>query len=59
MTTQTFTEGERVSTFDINGMVLYGTIHKNIDFPQVSQWYIRFDDGIECAVVDESLVIKQ
>ena len=41
MTTQTFTEGERVSTFDINGMVLYGTIHKNIDFPQVSQWYIR------------------
>lgn len=53
----TLHEGDRVYTYDLTGRV-YGTLHKNEDFPEVSEYYIAFDDGEECAVLEISLVFK-
>lgn len=49
-----FKEGDRVYTYDfIDGSIknYYGTIHKN-EHAHVSDWYIRYDDGQELAVLD-------
>ncbi len=54
-------EGDRVYCYDlIDGRPnrVYGTIHRNVDNPDVSDWYIDYDDGEECAVLDISLVYK-
>jgi hypothetical protein len=53
-----FKEGERVYCFGFGYQKDYGTIHKNTEYPNVSEWYIRYDDGEECAVVDERFVFK-
>lgn len=53
--------GDRVYSYDyIEGKPIrcYGTLYKNEDFPEVSEWYIEYDDGQECAVLDMSLVFK-
>jgi hypothetical protein len=58
---QVLHEGYRVFTheFTNNGWCkYYGTLHKNEDYPEVSEWYIDYDDGQECAVLEMSLVFK-
>lgn len=51
-----FNEGDRVFSYELDGSQVFGTIHKNKDNPDVSEWYIRYDDGEECAVLDISIV---
>ena len=54
-------EGDRVYSHDIiNGETVrcYGTLHENVDNPEVSEWYIKYDDGEEFAVVEMGLVFK-
>jgi len=55
-------EGDRVYSYGFDDkwrpQRLYGTLHKNEDHPDVSEWYIAYDDGQECAVLDMSLVFK-
>ena len=52
MITQEFKEGQRVYAFDIDGSKCYGTLHKNTEYQNISEWYIAYDDGHECAVLD-------
>jgi|LakMenE01Jun11ns_1017448.scaffolds.fasta_scaffold7577049_1 hypothetical protein len=51
-------EGDRVYTYDLDNSKCFGTIHKNKEYPNVSEWYVKYDDGQECAVLDLSLIIK-
>lgn len=55
-------EGDRVYThdYDKSGRVIrcYGTLHKNEDYPNVSDYYIAYDDGGEFAVLEMGLVYK-
>jgi hypothetical protein len=56
-------EGDRVYSYDYDvenfaPKKCYGTLHKNKDYPEVSEWYIAYDDGQECAVLQMSLVFK-
>lgn len=59
---QVLHEGDRVYSYDYDKNLkpsrCYGTLHKNEDFPEVSEWYITYDDGQECAVLEMSLVFK-
>jgi hypothetical protein len=50
-------EGDRVFSYKLGGRC-YGTLHKNVDYPNVSEWYINYDDGEECAVLEIKLVFK-
>ncbi len=54
--------GDRVYSYDYddNGKPqrVYGNFYKNIEYPQVSDWYIAYDDGKECAVLDMATVFK-
>ena len=60
--TEALKEGDRVYvdgfSDDWKPQRFYGTLHKNIEYPHVSEWYIRYDDGQEFAVLDNSLVFK-
>lgn len=56
-------EMDRVYSYDYNVETgdpqrCYGTLHKNEDYPEVSEWYITYDDGQDCAVLEMSLVFK-
>jgi len=55
-------EGDRVYSYDYDRNLkpsrCYGTLHKNEDYPNVSEWYIAYDDGQEYAVLEMSLVFK-
>jgi len=51
-----YNEGDRVWCLDIDGEKKHGNIYLNSDQPNVSEWYIRYDDGEECAVLDISQV---
>ena len=55
-------EGDRVFIYEHNDYLewerFYGTLHKNEDYPNVSEWYIAYDDGQEFAVLEMSLVFK-
>jgi hypothetical protein len=59
---QVLHEGDRVYSYGYDDkwkpQRVYGTLHKNEDFPEVSEWYIAYDDGQECAVLEMSLVFK-
>jgi len=59
---QRLQDGDRVYSYgynkDMKPKRLYGTLHKNKDYPEVSEWYIAYDDGEECAVLELSLVFK-
>lgn len=50
--------GDRVYSFDFDGTACYGVLCKNKDNPEVSQFYIQYDDGEDCAVLDISIVFK-
>ena len=54
-------EGDRVYThgFTDNGRGRhYGSLHKNDEFPNVSDWFIDYDDGEQYAVLDFDDVFK-
>ena len=58
---QTLHEGDRVFThgFTDNGWSRhYGTLHRNTEFPEVSDWWIDYDDKEEFAVLDFGDVFK-
>mgnify|MGYP006268344627 CR=1 FL=1 len=60
---QVLHEGDRVYSYDYDVETVapqrcYGTLYKNEDYPEVSEWYIAYDDGQECAVLEMSLVFK-
>lgn len=40
---------EDLRVFDHEG---FGTLHKNIGNEHVSAWFVRWDDGPDCAVLD-------
>jgi len=47
-----YNEGDRVWCLDSDGKEQHGNIYLNTEHPDVSEWYIRYDDGEECAVLD-------
>lgn len=49
---QKFKEGDRVFSYGFGYEQHDGTIYKNTEHPEVSEWYIKYDDGEESAVVD-------
>jgi hypothetical protein len=53
-------EGDRVYSYGWEGFSVrhYGTLRLNSDYPDVSEWYIEYDDGNDCAVLDMSMVFK-
>lgn len=52
------TEGARVYCFDFDAKKVYGTLYLNKDYQHVSRWFIAFDDGNDCAVLNEQSVFK-
>ena len=55
---QKFKEGDRVFSYGFGYEKHGGTIYKNTEYPEVSEWYIKYDDGEECAVIDINYVYK-
>ena len=53
-----FNQCDKVYCYDLDGIRKYGIILKNTDYPNVSEWYIKYEDGEECAVLEISLVYK-
>lgn len=53
-----FKERDRVFVHDMNGDRCYGFIRKNVDHPNVSEWYIEYDDGKQMAVLDLNQVYQ-
>lgn len=54
-------EWDRVYTHDyLDGNItrFYGNLRVNENNPEVSAWYIEYDDGESCAVLDFGLVYK-
>lgn len=45
-------EGDRVFAYDLDGKRVYGTLRPNDGYEEVSEWYVEYDDGEECAVLD-------
>lgn len=57
MNTQSkFNEGDRVFSYGFGYEKHNGTIYKNSENPNVSEWYIQYDDGLDCAVLDINAV---
>jgi len=54
---EVFTEGDRVVAYDLGDKV-YGILCENTDHPEVSEWYVKYDDGAECAVLDFDFLWK-
>lgn len=49
---QSLHDGSRVYTYDFDGKTkIYGTLREN-EFKNVSEWYVAYDDGNDCAVLD-------
>ena len=57
---KTLHEGDRVYAYDIcdTSVRIYGTLLKNTDYPHVSEWYVKYDDGEEFAVLDFNFIWK-
>lgn len=58
----TLHEGDRVYTHDFNekGKIVrvYGTLKPNEDHKEVSEWYVEYDDGMDCAVLNYNDIYK-
>lgn len=52
-------EGIKVWTTDLDFSRINGTLHKNIEHPEVSKWYVKYEDGQEFAVLDFNYLYKQ
>lgn len=51
-------KGDRVATQDWDGKIVYGTLLPNDGFEEVAEWYVAYDDGQECAVLDFKQLFK-
>ena len=51
-------EGDRVYTYDFDNTRVYGTLLPNDDYKEVSEWYVEYDDGVACAVLDFNQIFK-
>ena len=51
-----FKEGDRVFVYDFGYEKCHGTIHKNTKHPNISEWYIEYDNGEEYAVLELSTI---
>jgi hypothetical protein len=52
-------EGDRVYAFHFNGRTrVYGTLLRNDDYKEVSEWCVEYDDGEKCAILDFSQLWK-
>lgn len=49
---------DRVYSYDIDSKRYYGILQLNDDHPEVSEWYVEYDDGNECAVLQPNLIFK-
>jgi hypothetical protein len=50
---------DRVYTYEaFTNERIYGTLYKNSDFPNVSDYYVSYDDGEDCAVLDFKTIFK-
>ena len=54
----TLHEGDRVFTHGFGCERHYGTLHRNTEFPEVSDWWIEYDDKEQFAVLDFADVFK-
>lgn len=50
--------GDRVFCYDWTGQKCFGILHRNEDYPEVSEFFIRYEDGEELAVLDINSVFK-
>ncbi len=50
--------GDRVCAFDLDGHKYEGILLLNSDHPHVSKYYVKYDDGNECDVLDLKLIWK-
>ena len=55
----TLSENDRVYVYDFDGTKYYGVLLKNTEYPHVSEYYIKYDDGQELAVLDMEQVYKE
>jgi len=58
---QELNEGDRVCTYDVftpDDAMICGTLRRNTENPEVAEWYVEYDDGEDCAVLDFSLLFK-
>jgi hypothetical protein len=50
---------DRVYTYEaFTNERVYGTLYKNSEFPNVSDYYVSYDDGEDCAVLDFTTIFK-
>jgi hypothetical protein len=54
---EVFKQGDRVYAFDLDSTKVYGILYEN-DHKEVSEWYVKYDDGAECAVLDFDVLWK-
>lgn len=56
---EVFTEGDRVMAFDIDGRTrCFGILMENIGYKNVSDFFVKYDDGKEMAVLDFDFLWK-
>ena len=55
---EVFTEGNRVFAYDFDNSKVYGIIYENRGHKDISEWYVKYDDGAECAVLDIDFLWK-
>lgn len=55
---EVFTEGNRVMTYDFSYKAYYGVLYENTENKEVSEWYVKYDDGKELAVLDFDFLWK-
>lgn len=51
-------EGDRVWTYDWGYIPLQGTLKENTEHKDVSEWYVAWDDGENCAVLNFDFIWK-
>jgi hypothetical protein len=49
-------EGLRAYVYDVDGERHYGTVHRNVGYEHVSEWYIQCDDGGDFAILESDTV---
>lgn len=50
---------DRVYTYEaFTNERVYGTLYKNSEFPNVSDYYVSYDDGEDCALLDFKTIFK-
>lgn len=50
--------GHRVEDYDVDGKVVQGTLRAGRTFRGRTDWYVQWDDGIDCVVLIPGLLKK-